>query len=89
MRCPAEIELLIKLRNRQHFGQLENEKTPFTQEPLKSKLNWSASTTTADLILEGKYSPTDIDDISKLFLSSCKKSTELDSLPLADPTSRF
>ena len=80
VKCPQEIEFLIKLRNQRHFGQAEHDKTPFTQEPLRSRLNWSASTGTADLILEGNYSPNDIDDISQLFLTHCKKATALDSL---------
>ena len=80
VKCPTEIEFLIKLRNQRHFGQAEHDKTPFTQEPLHSRLNWSTSTGTADLILEGNYSPNDIDDISQLFLTHCKKATALDSL---------
>ena len=52
-KCPIEIDFLIKMQNQRHFGQSESDKTPITQEPLKSKLNWSASTSTSELILEG------------------------------------
>ena len=80
-KCPREIEFLVKMRNRMHFGQSEYDKTPFTQEPLKSKFNWSASTSTSELVLEGAYTDPDIDSISKLFLDNCTRVTELDSLP--------
>ena len=56
-------------------------------------MNWSASTGAADLILEGDYSSNDIDDISQLFLSHCKKATDLDSqhhlVTLQDFKSKF
>ena len=53
--CPAEIELMLKLRNQKHFSQAEYEGTPFTQEPLQTLFNWSASTHQAKLVLEGNY----------------------------------
>ena len=80
-KCPTEIAFLIKLRNRLHFGQSEYDKTPFTQEPLKSKINWSASTGISELILEGTYEDSELDTISKLFLDNCTRVTDLDSLP--------
>ena len=41
---PKKVEFYLRLRNRRHFGQSEHEKTPFTQELLKIKFNWSATT---------------------------------------------
>ena len=79
---PTEIQFLIQLRNRLHFGQASTDKTPFTQPPLSSQLNWSASTGTADLILEGNYTNGDLDTITTLFLDNCTRVTALDSLPL-------
>ena len=79
--CPKEIEFLIRIRNQRHFGQAETEGTPFTQEPLKHRFNWSASTREAELVLEGEYSSTDIDDISRLLLDNLTRVTDLDSVP--------
>ena len=53
--CPTEIELMLTLRNQRHFGQAEYEGTPFTQEPLRTLFNWSASTHQAELVLKGSY----------------------------------
>ena len=72
-KCPTEIAFLIKLRNRLHFGQSKYDKTPFTQEPLKNYINWSASTGTSELILEGSYDDSKIDTIS-IFLIIAHKS---------------
>ena len=47
---PKVVEFFLRLRNRRHFGQSEHEKTPFTQEPLKTKFNWSATTGVAEKV---------------------------------------
>ena len=53
---PQEVEHYLLLRNRLHFGQAEG--TPFTRPPFQDELDWSASTDTAEQILEGSYSQT-------------------------------
>ena len=64
---PQEIQFLMQLRNRLHFGQAHHDRTPFTIPPLSCELNWSASTGTADLILEGNYSNPDLETITTCF----------------------
>mmetsp|Transcript_21510 Transcript_21510/g.47643 ORF Transcript_21510/g.47643 Transcript_21510/m.47643 type:complete len:138 (+) Transcript_21510:294-707(+) len=73
--CPAEIELMLKLRNQKHFGQAEYEGTPFTQEPLRTLFNGSASTHQAELVLEGTYSNTEINSVCHSLLDSLTRST--------------
>ena len=60
IKSPPEILYYTKMRNRQHFGQAETDGTPFTQEPLKTKFNWKASTNEAELVLEGNYTDDDL-----------------------------
>ena len=81
--CPKEIEFSLLLRNQRHFGQAETDKTPFTQPPLQHQLNWSASSHSAELVLEGDYDTTAIDDISALLIDNLTRVTDLDSLPKA------
>lgn len=50
---PREIEYYLVMRNRLHFGQAEG--TPFTQSPLREALDWSASSTAAEALLQGEY----------------------------------
>jgi hypothetical protein len=50
--CPKEIEFLLRLQNQRHFGQAESDGTPFTRESMKHKINWSASTNEAELVLK-------------------------------------
>jgi hypothetical protein len=61
--CPKEIEFLLRLRSQRHFGQVETDGTPFTVESMKHKLNWSASTNEAELVLKGEYNDEEISDI--------------------------
>ena len=71
---------MLKLQNQKHFGQAEYEGTPFTQEPLRTIFNWSASTHQAELVLEGTYSNTEIDSVCRSLLDSLTQSTPLDDL---------
>ena len=79
--CPKEIEFSLLLRNQRHFGQAETDKTPFTQPPLTHQLNWSASSASAELVLEGDYDTTALDNISALLIDNLTRVTDLDSLP--------
>ena len=69
---PAEIEKMIMIRNRQHFGQAEG--TPFTAPRLKERFNWAASTREAELVLEGNYTDPELTEIQNKFLLLCKRS---------------
>ncbi len=75
---PAEIlEALLK-RNRRHFGQAH--KTPFTVPPLSQAVDFSASTITSDLILEGDYTSSDLDAITALLVEHLQQTTQLDTV---------
>jgi hypothetical protein len=52
---PTEIEHYLLLRNCLHFGQAQG--TPFTVEPLRTHLDWTASLPAADKILLGSHIP--------------------------------
>ena len=78
--CPTEIELMLTLCNKRHFGQAEYEGTPFMQEPLRTLFNWSASTHQAELVLEGFYTNDEIDSVCQSLLDSMTRSTPLDEL---------
>ncbi len=77
---PDEIVKHLLERNQKHFGQANG--TPLTCPPLSDILDWSASTETADLILEGDYDDDELDEKTALMLRHMKRSTTLDSLSL-------
>jgi hypothetical protein len=76
---PSELEYFLIQRNHRHFGQAEG--TTFTKTPFSTSLNWQADTNAADLILEGVYDTTDLEDVTALLLRHCERVTELDSIP--------
>ena len=78
IKSPTEILYYAKMQNRQHFGQAESEGTPFTQEPLKSKFNWNALTNEAKLVLEGKYTDDDLNEVQCLFIDHLQRVTPTD-----------
>ena len=65
--CPKEIEFILTLRNRQHFGQAETENTPFTRPIMKTRFDWAASTRESELVLAGDYDEEDLDQMNILF----------------------
>ena len=71
---------MLTLRYQRHFGQAEYEGTPFTQEPLRTLFNWSASTHQAELVLEGSYTNAEMDSVCQSLLDSMARSTPLDHL---------
>jgi hypothetical protein len=75
---PSEIEYYLMERNRRHFGQAHG--TPFTQAPLADLLNWQADTETAELILQGEYTNSELDDVTQLLLKHCAATTQLDTV---------
>ena len=68
---PATIEAFLQARNQKHFGQAEG--TPLTLEPLKTQLDWSARSATAELVLSGEFNEHDIDCTTKLLLQHCRQ----------------
>jgi hypothetical protein len=72
---PEEIIYYLRLRNRLHFGQAQG--TPFTVPPLSELIDWQASSKTSDLVLEGDYTKSDLEN---LLLRHCKQTTALDSI---------
>ena len=75
---PAEIEFYLMQRNKRHFSQAEG--TPFTRPPLSDCLNWEASTSTAELILNGNFSNKELHDVAQLLIKHCKAPVPLDSI---------
>ena len=55
---PEEVKAAIQERNRIHFGQAEG--TPFMTPKMKERLDFMASTKTAELILDRMYQPDDV-----------------------------
>ena len=66
------------MRNQQHFGQAYSKKTPFTQEPLRTKFAWSGQTQEARMVLEGTYTDDDLTDIQRMFLDHLQQVTPSD-----------
>jgi hypothetical protein len=84
---PSDILYYLRLRNRLHFGQAQG--TPFTETPLSEHVDWQASTKYSDMILEGDYDDSTLDDIQQLMIQHCKKMTDLDSIDGDITTDQF
>jgi hypothetical protein len=76
---PSELEYYIMLRNRLHFGQAEG--TPFTTQPLKESIDWTATSQDSELLLSGNYTQEIPARRCQELLQACKACTELDSVP--------
>ena len=68
---PPQIEYYLPARNRAHFGKAAG--TPFTVPPLSTSIKWTADTPEAEMILEGKYDASSLDDITQMLLQFCKQ----------------
>lgn len=75
---PTEIDSKLRERNQRHFGQAHG--TFPTVPPFSEIIDWSASTHTADLILEGSYHSSELSDMQTLLLKHMKRRTSLDSI---------
>ena len=78
---PADITKYLLERNQKHFGQAAG--TPFTVPPLSVHVDFRASTNECDLILNGDYDTSTLDDLTSLLLKQFTLLTELDVLPSA------
>jgi len=84
---PLAIEYYLMLRNRLHFGQAHG--TPFTIPPLSDQLDWGATTTAANEVLQGTSSlQHDVAHCQRL-LQACQAVTPLDSIPAEMTLSEF
>ncbi len=76
---PQDVLHYLRLRNRLHFGQAAG--TPLTLPPFSTQLDGAASTSTADLILEGDYTNDELTDIQELMINHCARQGPLDAIP--------
>lgn len=76
---PTEMEYYLVIRNRLHFGQAEG--TPFTMEPLRSQLDWSATSQTAEEILRGEYVHDHSTPNCHDLLKACRQIEGIESAP--------
>lgn len=83
---PDEIVYYLLLQNRLHFGQAHG--TPFTLPLFTNRLEWKASTETAELILTGDYTNSELSDIQLLLLQHCQNQ-HLDALPMLVTEAEF
>jgi hypothetical protein len=83
---PDEIVYYLLTRNRLHFGQAHG--TPFTLPLLSEKIDWQASTATAELILDGEYKDSELSDLQALLIKHCQ-SQHVDVLPLPITEAEF
>ena len=75
---PAEIESRLLQRNQKHFGQAEG--TFPTQQPFSEWVDWGASSHTAELILEGAWESSELDELQQCLLRHMERRTELDTI---------
>ena len=68
-----EVYIGLKERNPLHFGQAETETTPFFSEPLKSEINYTATSASADYIIDGVYDMSSLDAVTEEFIKRQKK----------------
>ena len=76
---PKEIVKYLLDRNRTHFGQAT--RTPSTEPPLAEKVDFQASTAACELILEGDFQCTELEDLTQILLHHFSRRQQLDSLP--------
>eukprot|EP00957_Ditylum_brightwellii_P132246 10083907-Ditylum_brightwellii.AAC.2 len=70
---PKEILHYLTICNRCHLGQASG--NLFTVPPLYQHFDWAANSPISNHVLHDKYTNTEIDDITQLFLSHCKLGT--------------
>jgi hypothetical protein len=75
---PGSIVYYLLLRNFKHFGQAQG--TPFTEPPFSTQIDWEASSCQAELILNGDYDSSEIEDLTKLLINHCRNVIPLDKL---------
>jgi hypothetical protein len=76
---PDSIVYYLLLQNRKHFGQAQG--TPFTEPPFSTQIDWEASSCQAELILNGDYDTSELDDLTEILIKHCRNVIPLDKLP--------
>lgn len=80
IKVPIEIERILTRRNRKHFGQADG---PWLQPPLSQQVDFTASTVTSELILNGEYDASELDEITQLMIDNLSiNDQQADTLPL-------
>jgi len=70
--APSEVVEHLRARNRSHFGQAQG--TPFTVPPLSQEIDFTASTMTTEMILDGEYSAMDMSETTQLLIKHMRRS---------------
>lgn len=70
---PEEIVEYILQRNVAHFGQARG---PWTEPPLCEEVDFTASTITTELILDGEYDASQLNEITQLMIKHMKREEE-------------
>ena len=68
-----EMNSALMDRNIAHFGQVQTDKTPFFDEPLKSDINFTATTASTEEILTGTYDTGQLDRITANFVEKLQQ----------------
>ncbi|MFM8621857.1 MAG: hypothetical protein ACKOB3_00515, partial [Holophagaceae bacterium] len=70
-----QVEYYLLVRNQLHFGQAQG--TPFTEEPLKSTIDWGANSKESEEVLDGDYiPPAAFQSLCSEVLQECKRKAE-------------
>ncbi len=75
---PSEIVAYLLRRNQGHFGQGEG---PFTIPPMSEAIDYPASTAACELMLEGEFNATELEDLTQLLVKHFSRRQTLDCLP--------
>jgi hypothetical protein len=68
----------LLLQNCKHFGQAQG--TPLTEPPFSTQIDWEASSCQSELILNGDYDSSELDDLTELLINHCCNVIPLDKL---------
>ena len=78
---PEAITKHLLERNQKHFGQAQG--TPFTISPLQIQVDFGATTETCEMMLQGDYDETDVDDLTAMVITHFQTLTGKDVLPIS------
>jgi hypothetical protein len=75
---PSAIVAYLLERNQGHFGQTEG---PLTHPPMSEAIDYAASTAACDLMLEGDFNTTELEELTQLLVKHFSRRQTLDCLP--------
>jgi hypothetical protein len=84
---PDFIVYYLLLQNCKHFGQAQG--TPFTEPPFSTQIGWEASSCQVELLLNGGYDSSKLDDLTELLINHCHNVIPLDKLPAIITEAKF